>query len=116
MATMLLAGCSSDPNVKKQRYFDSGTRYFQKQQFREAAIQFQNAIQTDPQFAEAHYQLALCYLKVAAYTPAYQELLRTLQLRPGDMKASIDLGRLYLGGRRFPDAKDQAAAVLAKEP
>ncbi len=36
----LLAGCSRDPNVRKQKYLESGQRYFDKGQYKEAAIQF----------------------------------------------------------------------------
>lgn len=56
----LLAGCSRDPNVRKQKYFESGTRYFEAGKYREAAIQYLNAVQVDPAYAEAHYQLAQC--------------------------------------------------------
>ena len=39
----LLAGCNRDPNVKKQKYLESGKAYYEKGRYREAAIQFQNA-------------------------------------------------------------------------
>ena len=42
----------------KQKYLASGQQYFSQGDFRSAAIQFTNAVQIDPQFAEAHYQLA----------------------------------------------------------
>jgi len=54
----LLAGCSQDPNVKKRKLLESGQRYFDKGQYQEAAIQFENAIQVDDRFADAHYKLA----------------------------------------------------------
>src|SRR5208283_5386891 len=46
--------CSRDPNVRKQKYFHSGQRYFDKGKYPEAAIEFVNAIQIDPGYAEAH--------------------------------------------------------------
>ena len=49
----LLTGCSRDPNVRKQKYLESGQRYFDKGQYREAEIQFENAIQVDSRFADA---------------------------------------------------------------
>jgi len=48
-------GCSRDPNVRKQKYLHSGQSYFEKGKYREAAIEFTNAIKIDPGFAEAHY-------------------------------------------------------------
>jgi len=29
----VFAGCSRDPNVRKQKYFESGQRYFEKGKF-----------------------------------------------------------------------------------
>jgi hypothetical protein len=33
----LLTGCSRDPNVRKQKYLESGQRYFDKGMYREAS-------------------------------------------------------------------------------
>src|SRR5215510_7434267 len=86
----LLTSCSRDPNVRKQKYFESGQRYFQKGKYREAAIQFSNAIQVDPRFPDAHAQLAQTYLKLQQWTRAYQELGRTLELQPDNYQAHVD--------------------------
>ena len=52
----LLSGCSRDPNVRKQKYLESGQRYFDKGQYREAEIQFENAIQVDDRFRRSSLQ------------------------------------------------------------
>ncbi|MGH9469630.1 MAG: tetratricopeptide repeat protein, partial [Terriglobia bacterium] len=52
-----LAACTRDPNVRKHKFFESGARYFAKGEYRDAAIQFSNAIRIDPKYEEAHYQL-----------------------------------------------------------
>src|SRR5229473_1927499 len=62
-AAAILVGCSHDPNVRKQKYLESGNKYFERGQYREAAIEYQNAIQIDKLYADAHYHLALCYLR-----------------------------------------------------
>src|SRR5580692_2045213 len=90
----LLVGCSRDPNVRKQKYFESGERYFEKAKYREAAIQYSNAIQVDPRFANAHYHLALAFLRLSQETRAYQELSRTLELDPDNYEARLDLTNL----------------------
>jgi len=55
LTACLLVGCSRDPNVRKQKYLESGMRFFEKGKYHEAAIQFSNAIQVDPNFAQADY-------------------------------------------------------------
>ena len=115
-AAALLAGCSRDPNARRKEYFDSGMRYFQRAKYHEAAIQFQNSLQADPYYSDAHYELAQCFLKDGAWTTAYQELLRTLELDPKDARAMADLGKLLLAGRKFDDARDHAQAALQLDP
>ncbi len=56
-----IAGCSSDPNVHKQKAFDSGNKYFDAGKFPEACIEYQNVIQIDPKFTAAHERLADCF-------------------------------------------------------
>src|SRR5579871_953824 len=54
LALSLFAGCKRDPQVQKKNYVDKGFAYFQQSKYREAAIEYQNALQIDPRFAEAH--------------------------------------------------------------
>lgn len=112
----LTLSCSRDPMTRRREYFESGTRFFQEQKYREAAIQFQNALQTDPRYAEAHYQLALCYLKLEIWEGAYAELLRTVDLAPKNWKARNELGILFLRSQQWKRAQEQARAILAENP
>ena len=57
IATALLAGCHGDPNVRKQKYLESGKRYSAEGKYREAAIQYLNALKVDKNFPDAHYEL-----------------------------------------------------------
>jgi tetratricopeptide (TPR) repeat protein len=97
-----LTGCSRDPNVRKQKYLESGDRYFAKEKYREAAIQYANAIQVDGRFAAAHYRLAETYLKLGDSGRAFQELSRTVELSPDDYRAHLDLANLLVAARN-PD-------------
>ena len=112
----VLIGCSRDPNVRKQKYFESGQRYFEKAKYREAAIQFSNAVQVDPRFVQAHYHLAQTYLKLQEWTRAYQELSRAIEIDPDNYQARIDLANLLIAGRDFKQAQDQTDFLMAKQP
>jgi tetratricopeptide (TPR) repeat protein len=98
----LFTGCSRDPNVRKQKFLESGDRYFAKGKYREAAIQYSNAIQIDSRFGQAHYQLGETYLKVGDSARAFQELSRTVELAPDNYRAHIDLANLLVTARN-PD-------------
>src|ERR1700677_3815761 len=113
LALGFTAGCHRDPNKLKHRYLESGERYAQQGKNKEAAIQFSNALKVDHNFAEAHYQLSKVYLTQGSVLPAFQELRHTVDLQPNNLKARIDLGNMFLGGRLPDKATEQANAVLA---
>jgi len=111
-----LTGCIRDPNVRKQKFLESGEHYFQQGKYPEATIQFENAIQIDKNFTEAHYQLAQCYLKQRLWANAYRELLLTISLDPQRLPAFMDLGRLLLSAGQYREARDRALTVLQSNP
>src|SRR5580700_4890175 len=78
----LLAGCSRNPEVRKKKFLEKGNAYFDKGQYREANLEYQNAIQVDPRFADAHYRLAQTLMKQGDWSHAYQELSRTVEYEP----------------------------------
>jgi tetratricopeptide (TPR) repeat protein len=106
-------GCKRDPNKLKHRYLDSGKRYEEQGKLKEASIQFSNALKVDHNFADAHYQLSKVYLKQGAMMQGYTELMRTVDLQPGNLQARIDLGNLLLAGHQPDKAEEQAKAVLS---
>jgi tetratricopeptide (TPR) repeat protein len=111
LLTLMWTGCSRDPNVKKQKYLESGQHYFDQQRYREAAIQFGNAVQVDPQFAQAHYRLGETLLKLQDLNHAYGELSRAVELDPNIYAAQADLANLLVSSRQ-PEALKQAKIHL----
>jgi tetratricopeptide (TPR) repeat protein len=112
----MVTGCSRDPNVRKQKYLESGQRYYDKGRYREAEIQFENAIQIDDRFTDAHYKMALTEMKLQQWARAYQELSTTIQLQPDQYAAHLDLANLLILGHRFSEAKEHLDLVAPKEP
>ena len=114
-ALLFTAGCNRDPNVRKQKYLESGKRFEASGKYREAAIQFSNALKVDKDFAPAHYELAKAYIQLGNPMPAYGELLRAVDLDPSNKQARIDLGNMFLAGHAGDRAAIQAKAVLAMD-
>ena len=112
----LFTGCSRDPNVRKQKYFESGTRYFDKGKYREAAIQYSNALQVDSRFAQAHYQLGETYLKLHDWNRAFQELSRSVELAPDNYPAQVDLANLLISTRNSKQAQPYLDVLRNKQP
>src|SRR5215467_3632297 len=111
----LLTGCSRDPNVRKQKYFDSGEKYFAEGKYREAAIQYMNAIQIDSRFAQAHYQMGQVYLRLGDKQRAFSELQRTVELSPNNYAAVTDMANLLVA-QRGPDGNALPELLKQAEP
>ena len=112
----VFTGCSGKPEVRRQKYLESGQRYFDKGKYQEAAIQFQNAIKVDNNFAAAHYKLALTEMKLQQWTNAYDELTRTLEIQPDNFAAHLDTANLLIANHQLKDAKEHLDLLLKKDP
>src|ERR1700685_280372 len=87
LALAFLAGCSRDPNVRKVKYLNSGEKYLSKGKLNEAIIEFRNALEIDPRYAAAHYQLARAYVSFRNPEAAYREFQETVTLDPKNSDA-----------------------------
>jgi tetratricopeptide (TPR) repeat protein len=106
--------CSRDPNVRKQKYLDSGDKYFAQGKYREAVIQYSNAILIDARFAQAHFQLSQTYLRLGDSVRAFQEASRTVELAPDNYRAHTDIANLLVTVRNPDGSVNQDALKQAK--
>lgn len=113
---ILVAGCRDNPSLRKQKYLESGERFSAEGKYKEASIQFLNALKVDGDSPEAHYQLAQAYEHMGQFVAAADELGRTVDADPENLSARIDLGNLLLASGRLSMAQEQAKAVMAKQP
>jgi tetratricopeptide (TPR) repeat protein len=106
MALMALVSCSRDPNSAKKHYLESGDRYYAKGRYKEAAIQYSNALKIDRRFGPAHYKLALADLKKTPLPDlggALRSLRRAVELLKGNnayqdeyLDSMVKLSEIYL--------------------
>ncbi|HLZ32393.1 MAG TPA: tetratricopeptide repeat protein, partial [Nitrospira sp.] len=118
--TLFCLGCDwSSPEAKKARHLERATSYFEKGQYQEANIEYRNVLQIDPKDADAHYRMALVYLKLGSLPnlqAAFVELNKTLELDKSNRNAQLKLGELYLIGDEPAKALEQAEIVLVSAP
>src|SRR5687768_7885903 len=112
----VVAGCSEDPQVAAKNAIASGNSFFEKDQYREAAIEYGRAVQLDPQSGEAHYKLADALLKTNNTAAGFRELVRAADLLPNDADLQFKVGSVLLASGRFEDAKSRAEKALAAQP
>jgi tetratricopeptide (TPR) repeat protein len=111
-----LAGCGKDPEVAKREFMKSGQQYFANGKYKEAVIEFRNAVQQDPRFGEARFALAGALLKTSDVQGAYREYARAADLLPNDIEAQMWAGEMNLLAARFDDARTLADKALSLDP
>src|SRR5215831_19404969 len=81
-ALLLLVSCNRDPNVLKKKYLEMGDTYFKRQQYKQAALLYRNALQRDQKYGMAYYKLGLTQLKLQNPGAALNALRRAVELLP----------------------------------
>jgi len=114
--SLLAASCTKDPQKAKAKYLASGQHYLQEGKYGDAAVEFRNALRIDPQFVDAHYQLAQAELALHDWRTAWVSLNKVISLDPNRLDARLDRGRLYLSARDFQKAEMDAEDILHREP
>src|SRR5881396_505419 len=117
--------CSRDPNVVKKRYLDSGNKYFEKGRYKEAVIQYKNALKRDGKYGAAHYKLAITAIRLNDATSAVLSLRRAIELIPPNQAehwdAGVKLSEIYLQVARkekvyMDDVETFTRQLLERDP
>src|SRR5262245_44432924 len=101
IALFTLVSCSRNPDVAKRRYLESGNKYFDKGQFKQARIMYKDAIQKDRLFGPAYYKLGLAAIKLNSINEAVGALRRAVELLkqqegPDYWDSMVKLSEIYL--------------------
>src|SRR5256886_1440815 len=116
IALVILSGCGRSPEARKARHLERGAKYFSQQQYREAIIEYRNALQIDEANAVAIRQMGLAAFHLGQAAEAFPLLRKSAELTPEQLDVRVKLGALYLAARRFDQASAEAAYVLQREP
>jgi tetratricopeptide (TPR) repeat protein len=114
IAGLLLAACSTDPNVVKKKYLDSGNKYYDRGKYKEALIMYRNALRKDLKFGEAYYRAALTEIKLGRVTEAARSLHRAVELQPNNLDAHNRLINIYLNSYLADKRKPKAYVTEMK--
>src|SRR5579872_6821123 len=88
LASFTLISCSRDPNYLKQKYLESGNKYFDAKRYKEASIMYRKSLEKDRKFGPAWYHLALTDLALGEVMNSIPALHRAVDLlKPGSPEA-----------------------------
>ena len=116
LVALTFIGCSGNPQSRRDKFLQRGNRYFDEGKYPEAAIEYRNALQADPNCADAHDRLATTYTKVGDWDGAVKELGQTIALQPNNVRAQLNLGNIVFASQDFERAGQIAFALLQRDP
>ena len=113
---LFLGGCGGDPVAVRTKHMARAEDFAAKADWKAAIIEYRNALQADPKFAQGHYKLALAYLQTQQPKEAFRSISTAVQFDPANLDAQLKLGQFLLAAGQGEAAAEKAALVLAKEP
>lgn len=125
LITLAIVGCDSDPQVARQKYLETGNRYYKNEKYREASIFYRRALQKDARFGEAYYRLGLSELKNGKPIDAMRAFQRAVELDKNNTDAASKLAEIYLAAYARSETKpknllkeieDIAKRLLDRDP
>jgi len=85
--------------------YNDGIRLFQKGQFGQAAVKFEESLRQNPKNSEAYRALAFCYLQTKNSIRAESTVKRGLQVFPSDLRLKSMQADIWLQSGKLMDAK-----------
>ena len=114
LLAMLLA-CSG-PEEKKQKFLEKGRALYEQGDLINARLELKNALQIDPKYALAHYELGRVELKDRNLPQAFGLFKKAVALDPELFDAQLELGKLLLAVGQKEEARGKIDLVLSKRP
>jgi len=88
--------CSGTPEELAAKHTRRGDEYVQKEKYREAVIEYKNAVKAKPDDGTLHWKLAQASLEAKDIRNAYLELQKAVEINPKNYEALGKLGELYI--------------------
>ncbi len=112
-ALALFCGCHS--SARAREHIEKGNQHFAQKQFSAAESEYRQAIQIDPDFADAYYRLGVLQIQLEYPAAARQSLAKAVDLDPKNLDARLRLGDLQVSSTEYAEARQQAEAVLLQD-
>ena len=122
---VIALGAATGCIATKETYVSRGNKLYDAGKYADASLNYQKAIQKDPNFGEAYYRLGLSALKQDQPREAYYSLYRAVQLLPNRPEVTETFADIclsyYLESPQHPQLlykqiKQLADELLLKNP
>ncbi len=118
LTTLMLFSCqqSDEPEPTAQELIDKARDYVRKDNIWHAIIEYENAIQLDPENETIYFELAENYMLFNNINKAIKAFQKTATINPKNIEAKLRLGQLYIKTGKFLKARKIISAILATAP
>lgn len=76
-------------------YYNSGIAHYQAREYSAAIVAFQRAIEVEPDFTDAYFNLAAVYEYLGDSEKAIQTYAKLLRIKPNDYDATFEMAKSY---------------------
>ncbi|MEE2676936.1 MAG: tetratricopeptide repeat protein [Myxococcota bacterium] len=109
-----VVACGDDAS-RLEEHMARGDAYYEEEKFSEAIIEYRSAQQIDPNYPDAHYNLARAYFQTDKPRDGFWELRETVRLDPGNREALIEFSQLQVLANEAEEALANMDRFLAEE-
>ncbi len=107
----LLQACTSKEEAA-EKFYNRGQAFYEKGELEKARIEFLNAIQRRPQYAQAYYALGLLAKDSNNVPLIFENMSIAMKLDDSNIEARIDVAQLLVYSQRFEEAIEITEEIL----
>lgn len=112
----LVAGTLISKRATAERSYMQGLGFLSRDDWPRALSYFERAVEADPAYAEAWYQIGFCNGMLGRHAEALKALSQTARLRPEWPETYLSMGAAYYGLGQYKEAVEAYRRALRLEP
>lgn len=116
VVAVFFGSCDRSPEAKLAKHVKRGDEYVKEEKFKEAVIEYRNAVKAAPKDPAAHWKLAKAAIDAKDIRTAFAELRKTVELDPNHFEALGNLGEIYLMAGKNEEATQIADKLEKSRP
>ncbi len=113
--SICLAADQEQQKPDPKDFMQSGSKFVQDKKYKEAAREFQTAVNLDPNNAEAHLLLGLTLTNLGDFDKAIQSCLKSVELKPS-YSGYYNLGVIYSNQGTYDKASEAYQKAIEQNP